>query len=633
MKSKKIKSGLLMLCSFLSLIFCFFRPQDHFAGSDKEKSIAFEQKDFLPFGIKNLPPTGYLKNKSLKNNAPGCDVIHWATWSRFSGSNATGTIDEGNGSSVDVSMSSNFDFSSTPTIYNYWLFSYYPVPIPNETVPKTSWSVGNGGSTNMTFSHQVTNPVLLIASLGQTGQRVTLGFSLPYVVLYDGGAMTFNNSTSITGEEGYAIIMFPGAFKNVVITSTTPEEYTNITWGLNPPAFQVNITEAASSCGSTTATASGGVSYVWNGGDSPSSATNTFHTSGRYVVTVKNAEGCSASLSKQIDVHVPPTLTVKGNLTGCGSVAATASVDGAVSYQWDGGDTPNSASNTFRTSGRYTVIVKDAYQCQASRWIDVIVNKSVVPVVNITASPSGQICSGVPVTYSASFSNGGDSPELNWLKNGTSVGVGKTYTAVDLANGDKIECALTSHIPCAVPARLISNSIIADVKVMPTITFPQKFVLDGRSSSVQLNPVISGNIVSYLWTPAEGLSSPNIPNPIATPTFTTDYTLTVVSVTGCQATTIARVLVLKDIMIPNTFTPNGDGVNDTWEITNLADFPKATIDIYNRYGANLYHSIGYARPWNGVYNGKELPAGTYYYLINLKDQVHGAKSGWVTILR
>jgi gliding motility-associated-like protein len=633
MRSKKIKSRLLMLCSFLSLIFCFFLPQDHLAVPDKEKSSAFEQKGFLSFCIKNISPTEYLKNKPLKNNAAGCDVIRWATWSQFSGSNATGTIDEGNGNSVNVSMSSNFDFSSTPTIYNYWLFSYYQAPIPNETVPKTTWSAGNGGSTNMTFSHPVTNPVLLIASLGQAGQRVTLGFSLPYVVLYDGGGMTYDNSTSITGEEGYTIIMFPGDFKNVVITSTTPEDYTNITWGLNQPAFPVNITETASSCSSTTATASGGVSYIWNGGDSPSSATNTFHISGRYIVTVKNAGECSVSVSKQIDVHVPPTLTVNGNLTGCGSVTAIAFVDGAVSYQWDGGDTPNSAGNTFRTSGRYTVIVTDAYQCRASRWVDVIVNQPVTPAVNITASPSGQICSGVPVTYSASFSNGGDSPELNWLKNGTPVGAGKTYTAIDLANGDKIECSLTSHMPCAVPARLISNSIIADVKATPTITFPQKFVIDGSSSSVQLNPVISGNIGSYLWTPAEGLSNPNIPAPIATPRSATDYTLTVVSATGCQAAAIARVQVLKDIMIPNTFTPNGDGINDTWEITNLADFPKATIDIYNRYGANLYHSIGYARPWNGVYNGKELPAGTYYYLINLKDQSHGAKSGWVAILR
>jgi len=619
MKPKEIKSRLLMLFSFLSLIFCFFRPAGHPVVADKIKS--------------SIPGDGPLARKPLKNNAAGCQAIHWAKWSQFSGSSATGTIDEGNGSSVNVSMSSNFDFSSTPTIYNYWLFSYYPVFVPNETVPKTTWAAGNGGSTNMTFSHPVTNPVLLISSLGQTGESVKLEFSLPYVVLYDGGGMTYDNSTSISGEEGYAIIMFPGDFKNVVIASTTPEDYTNITWGLSQPAFSVNITETASSCGSTTAIASGGVSYVWNGGDSPANATNTFRASGRYIVTVKNADGCSASVSKQINVHTAPVLTVKGNLTGCGSVTATAFADDAVSYRWDGGDTPGSAGNTFHTSGRYKVTVIDAYQCQAFLTVDIIVNQTVVPTINITALPAGQICSGIPVTYSASFSNEGASPTLSWLKNGVPVASGKTYTTNDLSNGDKIECVLTSHAPCAMPATLTSNRIIADIKETPTITFPQKLVIDGRSSSVQLNPVIGGDAISYLWAPATGLSDPNIRNPIAKPETTTDYTLTVVSATGCPAIATLKVLVLKDLIIPNTFTPNGDGINDTWSIINLADYAKAAVNIYNRYGINLYHSIGYARPWDGSWNGKILPAGTYYYVIDPKDKVHSVKSGWVAILR
>jgi gliding motility-associated-like protein len=619
MKPEEIKSWLLMLFTILSLIFCFFRLEGQTAAPDKMQS--------------QMPNDRYLKSKPLKTNAAGCDIIHWAKWSQFLGSSATGTIDDGTGNSVNVSMSSNFDFSSTPTIYNYWLFSYYPVPIPNETVPKTTWSAGNGGTTDMFFSREVVNPVLLISSLGQTGQSVKLGFSLPYVVLYDGGGMTYNSSTLITGEEGYAIIMFPGDFKGVTITSTTPENYTNITWGLSLPPFAVNITETASFCGSTTVTASGGVSYLWNGGDNPTSATNTFHTSGRYIVTVKNADGCPASVSKQIDIHAAPTITVSGNLTDCGSVIATAFAKDAVNYQWDGGDTPNSAINTFHTSGRYKVTVTDAYQCQASVFRDVIVNQTVAPTINITASASGQVCSGIPITYTASTLNAGSPLTLSWLKNGAAVASGKTFTTTDLANGDKIECMLTSHAFCAVPATLISNTIIADIKETPTITFPEKIVIDGRSSSIQLNPVISGDIASYLWTPSTGLSNPNIPDPVATPESTTDYTLTVVSATGCPATAIAKVLVLKDLIIPNTFTPNGDGVNDTWNVINLAEFGNATIDIYNRYGASIYHSIGYTRPWDGTYNGKNLPAGTYYYLIDPKDKLHRIRSGWVAIFR
>lgn len=595
MKPKQIKFGLLVLICMATLLFCFFKPRGN-----------------------------------------GCDNIHWAKWSQFQGSSATGTIDEGNGNSVNITMAANFDFASTPGIYNYQAFSFYPVPIPNETVPKTTWSAGSGGSTSMTFSHQVTNPVLLISSLGRPEVKVTLDFSLPYVVLYDGGGMTFDNSSSLTGREGYAIIMFPGDFNSVVISSTMEEEYTNITWGLSPPAFSVDINQTtATTCGSTTvtATAPGAVSCHWNGGDNPDGATNTFHTSGRYIVTVQNADGCSASVSKQIDIHTSQTPRVSGNLTGCGSVTGTAFVPDAASYRWDGGDTPNSAVNTFHTSGRYTVTTTDSYQCQASLSVDVIVGEPVLPTISISASSSGPVCPGTPVSYTASISNGGASPVLSWLKNGAPVASGKTYTTADLANGDQITCKLTSQAFCAIPATVTSNMLTADIGETPAITFLQTPVLDGRGSSVQLNPTVTGNIVSYVWTPATGLSDPGIRNPIAKPEATTEYTLTVISATGCPATATLKVLVLKDFTIPNTFTPNGDGFNDTWNIINLADYANATIDIYNRYGINLYHSVGYTRPWDGLYNGKAVPAGTYYYVINPKDKVRSVKSGWVAIVR
>jgi gliding motility-associated-like protein len=84
------------------------------------------------------------------------------------------------------------------------------------------------------------------------------------------------------------------------------------------------------------------------------------------------------------------------------------------------------------------------------------------------------------------------------------------------------------------------------------------------------------------------------------------------------------------IKIPNAFTPNGDGPNDTWIIENIDLFPGAYMYIYNRWGQELW--IG--RPgdeWNGQYNGKFVPAGTYLYIINLYD---GSKpyTGTVTVI-
>ena len=86
------------------------------------------------------------------------------------------------------------------------------------------------------------------------------------------------------------------------------------------------------------------------------------------------------------------------------------------------------------------------------------------------------------------------------------------------------------------------------------------------------------------------------------------------------------------IGIPNTFTPNGDGYNDTWELEHIFSYPKCTVNIYNRYGEKLYSSVGYPVAWDGTYKGAALPTGTYYYIINPNN---GQKvlSGYVAIIR
>jgi len=92
------------------------------------------------------------------------------------------------------------------------------------------------------------------------------------------------------------------------------------------------------------------------------------------------------------------------------------------------------------------------------------------------------------------------------------------------------------------------------------------------------------------------------------------------------------IIVLIPVVVVNTFTPNGDGINDTWDIPSLAGYINCTVNIFNRYGALVYNSTGYPNAWDGTYNGKRLPVGTYYYVIDLKN---GKKpiSGPVTILR
>jgi gliding motility-associated-like protein len=88
----------------------------------------------------------------------------------------------------------------------------------------------------------------------------------------------------------------------------------------------------------------------------------------------------------------------------------------------------------------------------------------------------------------------------------------------------------------------------------------------------------------------------------------------------------------NQIVVPNTFTPNGDGINDTWNISFLNTYANCTVDIFTRWGQKVYTSIGYGTPWDGTYKATALPMGTYYYIINLKNGT-APLSGFVAIIR
>jgi len=88
----------------------------------------------------------------------------------------------------------------------------------------------------------------------------------------------------------------------------------------------------------------------------------------------------------------------------------------------------------------------------------------------------------------------------------------------------------------------------------------------------------------------------------------------------------------ESIVVPNAFTPNGDGINDTWNIKNIETYPNCTVQVFNRYGQEVYSSRGYGISWNGTFKGSALPTGAYYYIIDLKN---GSKvlSGSIAIIR
>lgn len=151
------------------------------------------------------------------------------------------------------------------------------------------------------------------------------------------------------------------------------------------------------------------------------------------------------------------------------------------------------------------------------------------------------------------------------------------------------------------------------ITLMGTGALPFTFGPNGITS-------ISADSLKWNWSPGTGLTGTSVPNPYFTASDSINYTLTLTSPFGCISRAVFRIIVHKLIHVPNAFTPNGDGTNDYWVIRGLDLYPNADVFIFNRYGQQLFHSKGYGKPWNGQYNGRSLPMGTYYYLIQLNGQ-------------
>ncbi len=160
---------------------------------------------------------------------------------------------------------------------------------------------------------------------------------------------------------------------------------------------------------------------------------------------------------------------------------------------------------------------------------------------------------------------------------------------------------------------------------------PDQRIFQGQSTV--LNGIAAGTNISFYWMPNTNISNATDMHPVVSPTADTTYTLHVISNVGCGAAADnVFVRVYKKVVIPNAFSPNNDGINDLWNIEALETYPESETSIFNRYGQLVFTSRGYSKPWNGSYNNSPLPVGTYYYVIDLKNELPKL-SGWVMILK
>ncbi len=101
-------------------------------------------------------------------------------------------------------------------------------------------------------------------------------------------------------------------------------------------------------------------------------------------------------------------------------------------------------------------------------------------------------------------------------------------------------------------------------------------------------------------------------------------------------TDMVKVVIARTVMITTGFSPNSDGINDTWTIEHAEEYgERIRIRVYNRWGELVFESKGYggSSEWDGTRNGNLMPVGAYYYIIDVKDGKSEPYTGTVTILR
>ncbi len=244
---------------------------------------------------------------------------------------------------------------------------------------------------------------------------------------------------------------------------------------------------------------------------------------------------------------------------------------------------------------------------------------------NITLSPIGPLCQKdkpvqIPVNLNGFVGQGvfsGPGVSAGGMFDPSAAGPGN-FTLNYVFTAQTTGCTYSTTLPVTVYPN-------------PTVTLGSEItMLEG--TQLRLQPQVSGDNLTFQWMPSTGLDHDNVQNPIASPSEDMVYKVVVTNGEGCQAAAEQMVHVLKILVIPNAFTPNGDGINDTWNIKYIDTYPGNTVDVFNRYGEKVYSSIGYSTPWDGTFRGTPLPPGTYYYIINPKN---GRKtiSGNVTIIR
>jgi len=364
-------------------------------------------------------------------------------------------------------------------------------------------------------------------------------------------------------------------------------------------------------------------SYTWSPTSGLSSATGAMVIATptiniKYTVLGADSSGCAGTATATINVHPIPSVLLNPRVDSiCPGDSARIMAFGSASYTWfpSSGLSCNNCFNPNVSPSApttYTVVGVSSFGCTDTAKILIKIN----PLPNAAIIPtSNTICFGDSTTLTAT---GGGS--YLWSNNATSSSI------------------KVSPASAATYFVVVNNGCIDSAKTRVAVDVPLLTVCCNDTiktgDTVHLN---ANDAITYSWSPASSLSCSDCPDPVASPSVTTTYTVTGTDDAGCsldRTITINTEIPCADFTIPNVFTPNNDGINDDFVI-NVLNASSYNITIYDRWGKQVFTSDSPTVYWNGRINSSNnlAPDGVYYYIINASCSSNNySKKGFVQII-
>ncbi|MEO8416474.1 MAG: gliding motility-associated C-terminal domain-containing protein, partial [Ginsengibacter sp.] len=385
---------------------------------------------------------------------------------------------------------------------------------------------------------------------------------------------------------------------------------------VNTPYIKSNNDSTVCSGSKIQLQTSGANTYTWTPATGLSNAAignpvTTIANTITYFVSGKNNFGCTAKDTVNFTALPKPTITKSNDTSICVNSSVQIFASGGNVYVWSPASSlsnpgiPNPIASPS-SSTKYFVTVTGNNSCLNTDSVLVKIN----PLPVFSVSPNSSVCAKNSTQLQAA---GGD-----------------TYLWYPAAGLDNVNI----RNPLATPAATTTYSVTihgnacnttgtlsTDVSVLPLpdVNASSSNDLTCSLGSSQLNAT---GAINYIWSPATGLNSNNTANPVAAPGNTTLYTVIGKGTNGCSASDTVTVKVNYNMnalyLLPNSFTPNGDGINDCFGIKYWGSVRELDFSIYNRLGERVFHTNNPAICWDGMYKGRLQDVNVFVYIIKAK---------------